>query len=93
MLAPAILDTAWQATNKCVMVNIEVDLYATKCSYCQTCTLINYIDIDECDEDTHNCTQMCTNTIGSYVCSCEPGYRLDLDNAGCSGKCTYYKAY
>ena len=43
------------------------------------------LDIDECYEDTHNCTQTCTNTNGSYVCSCEPGYRLALDDHTCEG--------
>ena len=26
------------------------------------------------------CDQVCTNTAGSYTCSCEPGYKLNADN-------------
>ena len=31
-------------------------------------------DIDECSLHTDDCAQICTNTVGSYVCSCRPGY-------------------
>ena len=44
-----------------------------------------YIDINECDEGTDGCAQTCTNTIGSYTCSCGAGYRLADDNLGCNG--------
>ncbi|XP_052249684.1 uncharacterized protein LOC127857318 [Dreissena polymorpha] len=32
------------------------------------------IDKDECLEDTHNCTQKCTNNPGGFECGCNPGY-------------------
>ena len=44
------------------------------------------IDIDECDDDNGGCDHVCTNTAGSYECSCNSGYSLDLDNKGCSRK-------
>ena len=31
-----------------------------------------------------SCSQICTNTIGSYICSCRPGYVLDIDNRNCN---------
>ena len=31
-------------------------------------------DIDECALQTDNCTHICTNTDGSFQCSCFPGY-------------------
>ena len=34
------------------------------------------IDIDECAEDIDFCDQTCSNTFGSYVCSCQRGYDL-----------------
>jgi hypothetical protein len=43
-------------------------------------------DIDECMEDTDGCQQICTNSIGSYSCSCNIGYRLASDNRHCNGK-------
>ena len=43
-------------------------------------------DIDECNEGIDNCAQNCTNTIGSYACSCYSGYVLNSDGLTCSGK-------
>ena len=44
------------------------------------------IDINECDDDNGGCDHVCTNTAGSYECSCNSGYSLALDNKGCSRK-------
>uniref|UniRef100_A0A7E4V6B3 EGF-like domain-containing protein n=1 Tax=Panagrellus redivivus TaxID=6233 RepID=A0A7E4V6B3_PANRE len=42
------------------------------------------IDIDECAEGLHNCTQKCVNTDGGYNCACEEGfYSLAPDNVTC----------
>jgi hypothetical protein len=37
---------------------------------------IHLIDFDECGNHTDNCSALatCTNTIGSYNCSCNSGY-------------------
>lgn len=44
-------------------------------------------DIDECRSTTTNsCQQMCTNTPGSYTCSCGTGYRLNGDGRTCARK-------
>jgi hypothetical protein len=43
------------------------------------------VDIDECTEGTSGCSHICSNTEGSYICSCQSGYRLDNDNHGCRG--------
>ena len=43
------------------------------------------IDINECSDDNGGCAQSCTNTPGSYYCSCGSGYSLDLDGQGCTG--------
>ena len=41
-------------------------------------------DIDECDEGTSHCQQTCTNTNGSFECSCVNGYTLNMaDNKTC----------
>ena len=44
---------------------------------------IAHIDIDECSEGTSGCDQLCSNTLGSYTCSCYSGYELDIDNHTC----------
>ena len=44
------------------------------------------IDINECETANGGCEQMCSNTIGSFACSCDVGYRLDSNGLNCSGK-------
>ncbi len=37
-------------------------------------------DIEECDDNLDNCAEdnaECTNTIGSFTCTCDPGYSGD----------------
>ena len=43
-------------------------------------------DINECNTGNGNCSQVCSNTIGSYMCSCMTGYVLNADGRGCRGK-------
>ena len=47
-------------------------------------------DINECDTDNGGCDHNCTDSIGSYNCSCDIGYILATDNHGCgkSKKCS-----
>ena len=56
-------------------------VYRYKCWY----VLCIFSDIDECSEDTDNCSQNCNNTIGSYQCFCNDGYTLDTDQHTCNG--------
>ena len=51
------------------------------------CSHICNTDINEC-EDTNPCdseTEKCTNTIGNYSCTCQPGYNRDVQGV-CKGK-------
>ncbi|XP_067687865.1 uncharacterized protein [Haliotis asinina] len=43
------------------------------------------VDIDECDESTHDCGQTCSNIPGGYTCGCYTGYTLQSDNRTCNG--------
>ena len=43
------------------------------------------IDIKECSEDLHNCTQRCDELIGSFSCACFEGYMLENDSVSCKG--------
>ena len=45
----------------------------------------SFLDIDECSMNNGGCDQMCTNTNGSYVCSCDDGYTLNDDGLTCDG--------
>ena len=51
------------------------------------CTTCFFQDIDEC-EGSHECNQVCTNTIGSYNCSCEENFVLSSDSRTCLPSCT-----
>ena len=43
------------------------------------------LDIDECDISNGGCEHNCTNTIGSFVCSCNDGYNLTENALNCTG--------
>ena len=46
-------------------------------------------DINECgDLSTCGETEQCTNTVGSYVCSCTVGY-TETVNGVCTGKALF----
>ena len=46
----------------------------------------DFVDIDECLLELHNCNTRayCTNTVGSYVCSCRNGF--EGTGTSCYGK-------
>ena len=50
---------------------------------------ITTIDINECKFDNGGCTDLCTNTPGSYTCQCEDGFALAVDKHSCYGTNNY----
>ena len=48
------------------------------------CAMFQPVDVNECA--ISNCSQICTNTIGSYMCGCYPGYQISSNNRTCVGK-------
>ena len=48
--------------------------------------ILSHTDIDECSEGISGCSQLCSNIIGSYSCSCHNGYQVGSDNHTCLGK-------
>ena len=44
------------------------------------------IDVNECIKDTHLCHHNCINTVGSYLCDCDMGFKLESDGLTCTGK-------
>ena len=48
-------------------------------------------DVDECDMGTDGCAQNCSNTNGSFVCSCGVGYVLADDDLDCRGNVSLFK--
>ena len=51
------------------------------CYYINVC-----VDINECNTNNGGCNQVCTNTIGSFECSCNTGYELSANPLICVGK-------
>ena len=52
-----------------------------------------YADINECLEGTDGCGQICSNTDGSYACTCNTGYRLDANRHSCNGNCVISRQF
>ncbi|CAH3124980.1 unnamed protein product, partial [Porites lobata] len=49
-------------------------------------TAWSQLDKDECALANGGCQHTCTNTYGSYKCSCYSGYQLKPDGLTCQGK-------
>ena len=47
--------------------------------------VLRYIDINECFDGTSGCSHQCTNSPGSFTCSCPDGYTLADDQRTCQG--------
>ena len=56
------------------------------CFCCCVKIFVTFKDINECYERSDDCDHLCTNTIGSYNCSCRDGYYLHQDGKTCLGK-------
>ena len=54
------------------MVLLFVCLFVCFCF--SFCLFVFLIDLNECASNNGGCDQVCTNTHGSYQCSCNPGY-------------------
>ena len=51
-------------------------------------TSIFFLDVDECSSaGTNPCgpNSLCTNTVGSHICSCGKGYRKENGSNTCQG--------
>ena len=48
------------------------------------------LDVNECTKSSDGCEQICTNTVGSFECSCDSGFVLDDNHLSCNGKSLYF---
>ena len=55
---------------------------------CLICMYVQYIltEINECLVNNGDCDHICTNTPGSYYCTCKTGYQLQPDRRKCLGE-------
>lgn len=42
------------------------------------------LDINECSQGKHNCSQICVNLPGGYICKCQRYYELQSDGVSCN---------
>ena len=42
-----------------------------------------FLDVEECLDVSIICDQLCINSVGTYECSCEEGYRIGSDGKTC----------
>ncbi|XP_071809330.1 uncharacterized protein [Asterias amurensis] len=74
------LDNYNHTFDYCVSMDME-DLFYWREDECNSELVrraqICQIDIDECITTHHGCSHYCTNTPGSYFCSCPQGYQLN----------------
>ena len=61
---------------------INLDLRTFVCNFHSSIT-----DIDECELGISGCQHICNNTVGSFYCSCDPGFTLNPDSKYCTGEC------
>ena len=50
------------------------------------------LDINECQLGIHDCQQLCTNTEGSFQCSCTVGFQANSDGT-CTGQKLMMKTF
>ena len=52
------------------------------------CWVILYTDanVNECATNNGGCAHICTDTEGSFICSCNSGFELANNGLGCNGE-------
>ena len=43
-------------------------------------------DTNECSNNNGGCSDICTNTEGSFICGCPSGFELNSGGTGCIGE-------
>lgn len=64
------------------------ELYSTFILFTYQIQVYHFIftEINECLSSNGHCDHNCTNTAGSYYCTCRTGYQLHSDKRRCIGK-------
>ena len=66
---------------ECSLKTVQIDLQL----FCHIYSFIFVLDADECSTNSHSCdvNAVCSNTRGSYTCTCKAGYTGD--GKSCTG--------
>ena len=67
------------------MITVTVVMVSHAVAMIHVITVLYYSDINECDTSNGGCDHNCSNSIGSYKCSCDAGYKLADDEHSCEG--------
>lgn len=78
---PVGLELAVGSTTTCIGTEIVV-VFSSNIVY--MLTVSSYKDINECSR-FKPCDQVCTNTEGSFICSCNSGFQLQNATQLCEG--------
>ena len=65
---------------QCVMVSNNMLQYIAAMEY------LLCVDINECEYSISPCEDVCTNTEGSYTCSCSDHHERVTEDGRCVGK-------
>lgn len=67
------------------MITVLIDL-SLKTSYLNIQILLSHLDVNECATNPCPSGSICTNTVGSYTCSCPVGFVFYKNMGGCFGE-------
>ena len=73
------------------MHDVFTKLFSRPITFTLWYTHLLVTDIDECSHDTDGCENDCSNTIGSFYCSCNTGYALMANNKNCIGESLFIR--
>ena len=80
----AEMDSSWQVMERAAMVCGHT--FSHKKNWRMSVNMsFSSTDINECNNNNGGCAQTCTNSDGSFQCSCNSGFRLNSDGRTCSG--------
>ena len=74
---------------RCIKYNIQIsrsDIHISEaiCRYQERISLSILSDINECEFANGGCQEVCTNTEGSFHCSCLDNQQLEQDGFSCA---------
>lgn len=74
----------------CVFIYNSYKCHYNVISYSLAACYTFNLDIDECMLNTHQCDQLCINTVGLHACSCQEDFYLAPNGRSCIPSCGGY---